>query len=338
MRFRPFSSLTVSRRSLLQAGAAGVVAALSSLPVAALAQAAADWPQKPIRLVVPYAPGGSSDTLGRMIAKHLGEAFKQPVVVENRGGAGGLIGSQIVSKAAPDGYTLLISGVASHVIAPVEAGNSYDPLKDFTHIALLGGPPVAMVVNSEQPIKDFKGFISHVSQEPKGMSWASPGQGTHGYLTGETFRSVAKLNMVHVAYKGAGPAVSDLIANQIPAGFMTLSSANAHVETGKLRLLALTSPKRLPEYPNVPTFAELGYPTVTGTTWFAVSGPPGMAPAVVEKINAEVRRGLQTAAIKKQMALETMVAGDYDAAGFTRFVATEIERWTPVVRSLGKAK
>lgn len=314
--------------------AAAAFILLSPVPV----QAQSEWPQKPIRLVVPYAPGGSADTLGRLIAKHLGEAFKQSVVVENRGGAGGLIGSQMVAKAPPDGYTLVISGIGSHVIAPVDAANTFDPLKDFTHIALLGGPPIAMVVNSEQPIRDFKGFISYVSQEPKGMSWASPGQGTHGYLTGETFRSVSRLNMVHVAYKGAGPAVADLIANQIPAGFMTLSSANAHVESGKLRLLALTSPRRLPEYPNVPTFTELGYPSVTGTTWFAVSGPAGMPQAVVDKINAEVRRGLQTAAARKQMARESMVSADYDSAGFTRFVASEIEHWTPAVKALAKAR
>ena len=326
MRFQAF------RAKCLAAAAAFIL--LSPVPV----QAQSEWPQKPIRLVVPYAPGGSADTLGRLIAKHLGEAFKQVVVVENRGGAGGLIGSQMVAKAPPDGYTLVISGIGSHVIAPVDAANTFDPLKDFTHIALLGGPPIAMVVNSEQPIRDFKGFISYVSQEPKGMSWASPGQGTHGYLTGETFRSVSRLNMVHVAYKGAGPAVADLIANQIPAGFMTLSSANAHVESGKLRLLALTSPRRLPEYPNVPTFTELGYPTVTGTTWFAVSGPAGMPQAVVDKINAEVRRGLQTAAARKQMAMESMVSADYDSAGFTRFVASEIEHWTPAVKALAKAR
>ena len=325
MRFQAF-------RAKCLAAAAFIL--LSPVPV----QAQSEWPQKPIRLVVPYAPGGSADTLGRLIAKHLGEAFKQSVVVENRGGAGGLIGSQMVAKAPPDGYTLVISGIGSHVIAPVDAANTFDPLKDFTHIALLGGPPIAMVVNSEQPIRDFKGFISYVSQEPKGMSWASPGQGTHGYLTGETFRSVSRLNMVHVAYKGAGPAVADLIANQIPAGFMTLSSANAHVESGKLRLLALTSPRRLPEYPNVPTFTELGYPTVTGTTWFAVSGPAGMPQAVVDKINAEVRRGLQTAAARKQMAIESMVSADYDSAGFTRFVASEIEHWTPAVKALAKAR
>jgi tripartite-type tricarboxylate transporter receptor subunit TctC len=301
-------------------------------------QAQADWPNKPIRLIVPYSPGGSSDTLGRSIGRHLAEAFKQSVVIENKPGAGGVIGSQIVAKAAPDGYTLVISGIGSHVIAPVLAPAGFDPMKDFSHIALLGGPPLAMVVNAEQPMRDATGFIAHVKAEPKGLSWGSPGQGTHGHLTGELFRAAAGLNMVHISYKGAGPAVSDLLANQIPAAFMTLSSANAHIDSGKLRLLALTSRQRLPEYPDVPTFAELGYPALTGTTWFALSGPPGMPATLVEKINAEVRRGLQSPAIRKQMAAESMETVDYDAAAFTRFVATEIERWTPAVRSISTTK
>lgn len=324
---------TPLRRLLLQTGGAALVGALATFH-ATDTHAQAEWPQRTIRLVVPYAPGGSSDTLGRMIARHLSDAFKQPVVVENKAGAGGMIGSQMVSKAPPDGYTLVISGIGSHVIAPVDSPGSFDPMKDFTHIALLGGPPIAMVVNAVQPIADFKGYIGHVSQLPKGLSWASPGQGTHGHLTGETFRAMAGLNMVHISYKGAGPAVADLLANQVPAGFMTLSSANAHVDTGKLRLLATTAPRRLPELPNTPTFAELGYPALTGTTWFGISGPPGMPAAVVDKLNAEIRRGLQTPAVRKQMALESMVVGDYDAAGFTRFVAAEIERWAPASRAM----
>ncbi|MEO5845680.1 MAG: tripartite tricarboxylate transporter substrate binding protein [Caldimonas sp.] len=288
-------------------------------------------------MIVPYAPGGSADTLGRLIAKHLGEAFKQTVYVENKAGAGGMIGSQMAAKSAPDGYTILISGIGSHVIAPVEASGGFDPLKDFSHIAMLAGPPIALVVNAEQPVTDFKSFVAFVAASPQGLSWGSPGQGTHGYLTGELFRAAAKLNMVHISYKGAAPAVTDLIANQIPAAFMTLSSANAHVESGKLRLLALSSTKRLPEYPDVPTFAELGYPQLTGITWFALSGPAGMAPALVDRINAEVRRALKTPAVKAQLAAESMVTADYDAAGFTRYVAAEIERWSPAARSVQKA-
>jgi len=298
------------------------------------AQAPAPYPSKPIRVVVPYAPGGSADTLGRIISRHLSDAFKQPVVVENRSGAGGIIGSQFVAKSAPDGYTLVISGIGSHVIAPVESSNAFDPMKDFTHIALLGGPPLAMVVNAQQPIKDFKGFIAHVNASPQGLTWGSPGQGTHGHLTGELFRATAKLNMVHIPYKGAGPAVADLLGNQIPAAFMTLSSANAHVDTGRLRLLAVSAPKRVAAYPNTPTLAELGYPQLTGTTWFSLSGPAGMPTEIVNLLNAEVRRGLQAQATRGQMAQESMETIDLDAPAFTRFVADEIARWTPPAKAV----
>jgi len=318
---------SLSRRHLL-----GAAALATLLPHTAHAQG--DWPNKPIRLVVPYAPGGSSDTLGRMIARQLQDSLKVSVVVENRAGAGGLIGSQQVSKAAPDGYTLVISGIGSHVIAPVEQPNTFDPMKDFTHIALLGGPPLALVVNAETPYKDFRTFLALAATDPKGVSWGSPGQGTHGHLTGELLRTAAKLNMVHIAYKGAGPAVQDLLAGQIPVGCMTLSSANAHVDSGKLRLLAVSSAARVAAYPNAPTLAELGYPQLTGTTWFSLSGPPGMPQAVVDRLNTEVRKGLAQPEARQQMSRESMETIDQDAAAFTRYVAAEIARWAPAAKAV----
>jgi tripartite-type tricarboxylate transporter receptor subunit TctC len=333
--FSKAQRLHLSRRDFCEAF--GLIAAGGALSFQQSAHAQADWPSRPIRLVVPYAPGGSADTLGRLVGKHVGEALKQPVVVENKAGAGGMIGSELVARAAPDGYTLVVSGIGSHVIAPVE-NHSFDPMKDFTHIALLAGPPVAMVVNSEQPIKDVKGFIQYVSSQPKGISWASPGTGTHAHLFGEAFRAATKLNMVHISYKGAGAAITDVVGNQVPAAFMTLSSANAHIDSGKLRLLAVTSEKRVPEYPNAPTFIELGYPSLTGITWFGISGPAGVPPAIVERINAEVRRALKTPDVRKKLQLESMVTSDLDAAAFTKYVAAEIERWTPMVRSIAKPK
>ena len=311
-----------------------MLAALTALALPAHAQPV-DWPQKPIRIVVPYAPGGSADTLGRLIAKHLGDAFRQTVVVENKGGAGGIIGSALTAKSAPDGYTLVVSGIGSHVIAPVDQPAGFDPLKDFSHIAMLAGPPLALVVNAELPVKDFKAFVAYIQADPKGLSWGSPGQGTHGHLTGELFRQVNKLNMVHISYKGAGPALSDLLGNQIPAAFMTLSSSNAHVDTGKLRLLAVSSAKRVAHYPDTPTLAELGYPQLTGTTWFSISGPAGMPNEVVERLNAEIRRGMKTPALVKALANESMETMDLDAASFTKYVAAEIARWSPAVKSLG---
>lgn len=310
------------------------------LVLAAVAQSAtaqSTWPDKPIKLMVPFSPGGSSDTLGRLIGRHLSTAFGQPVVIENRAGAGGMIGSQVVAKAPPDGYTLVISGIASHVIAPAGPGALFDPMKDFTHIAMIGGPPVVLVVNSAVPVQDVKGFIAYVNSKPDGINWASSGQGTHAHLIGETFRSTANLKMVHISYKGGGQAVLDLLGNQIPAAFMALPSANQHILSGKLRALATTASKRLPEHPNVPTFAELGYPQLTARTWFSISGPAGMPKPIVDRINAEVRRGLQTPAVKQPLALESIESDDFDAATFTQFVKSEIDRWTPLAKTVSKA-
>ena len=303
------------------------------LPVAAQSE----WPDKPVKLMVPFSPGGSTDTLGRMIGRHLGDVFKQPFVIENKAGAGGMIGSQLVAKSAADGYSLVISGIASHVIAPAGSPQTFDPMRDFTHIAMLGGPPIVLVVNAAVPVHDLKGFIAHVNADPKGLNWGSSGQGTHAHLIGEMFRAEAKLNMVHISYKGGGQAVLDLLGNQIPAGFMTLQSANSHILSGRLRALATTAAKRLPEHPNLPTFAELGYPSLVARTWFGLSGPAGMPKAVVDRINAEVRRGLQTPAIRQQLALESIESDDFDAATFTQYVKSEIERWTPMIKMVAKA-
>lgn len=324
---------TPTRRQALVCLAASA-AATSSFSV----RAQSDWPSRSIRLVVPYAPGGSSDTLGRMIAKYLTETLKQNVVVENRAGAAGMIGSQQVARAAPDGYSLVISGIASHVLAPIANPTMFDPVKDFTHIAMLGGPPLGMVVNAQQPVQDFKSFLSFAAAAPQGVSWGSPGQGSHGHLTGELLRGAANLNMVHISYKGGAPAVADLLANQIPMGVMTLSSANAHVDTGKLRLLAVSSMKRVTRYPNTPTFAELGYPQLTGTTWFSLSGPPGMPSAIVEKLNETVRRGLQTPELQRQLAIESMETMDLDAPAFAKYLTDEIGRWGPAVKSISAKK
>ena len=320
---------------LLFAGALGCAVLLTATMQTASAQPA--WPERPVKLMVPFSPGGSTDTLGRLLSRHLSEALGQPFVIENRAGAGGMIGSQVVAKAAPDGYMLVISGIASHVIAPAGAAPAFDPMKDFSHIAMIGGPPVVLVVNASVPVTDLKGFLAHFAAVPGGLSWGSSGQGTHAHLIGEMFRAATSLNMVHISYKGGGQAVLDLLGNQIPAGFMALPSANAHILSGRLRALATTAARRLAEHPNVPTFAELGYPALTARTWFGVSGPPGMPKALVDRINAEVRRGLQTPVVRQQLALESIESDDFDAAAFTQYVKSEIDRWTPMAKVVSKA-
>ena len=293
-----------------------------------------NWPQRTVKVVVPYAAGGSSDTLGRLAALGLTEAFKQPFVIENKGGAGGIIGSQQVAKTAPDGYNLVVSGVGSHVIAPAENPKAFDPMKDFTHIAILGGPPLVLAVNADLPIKDIKSFLDYAKRSPKGISWGSPGKGTHGYLIGESFELLTKTNMQHVAYKGAAPAVADLVAGHIQASFTTLSTASPHIQSGRLRALGVSSSKRMPDFPNVPTFAELGYPKLTSLTWFALSGPAGMSPTLVSRINLEVRKIMRSPHAQEQLAKSSMETFDWDVTRFNQFFSDEIALWTPIVRNI----
>lgn len=317
------------RRKFLQ------LCVLSSLPSIGLhAQpGTSDWPNKAVRVIVPYAPGGTSDTLGRLIAQHLQNVYKQAFVVDNKGGGGGVIGSQITAKSPPDGYTLVISGIGSHVIAPVN-NKSMDPINDFTHIAYLGGPPLVLLVHPSVPANNLKELIAYSESLKGGLSWGSPGIGTHGYLVGMLFAKRTGIRQTHISYKGANPAIADLIGNQIPATFTTYTTASAFIKTGKARALAISASKRIADQPNTPTFAELGYPELTSTTWFALSGPAGMPGALVDKLNAEVRRGLKAEIALQQLARENIETQDWDATTFNRFVRSEIDRWGPLAKSV----
>ena len=321
----------IRQRNCLSAVGAGLML-LGALAAGNASAQEANWPQRAVKIVVPYAAGGSSDSLGRLISVGLTESLKQPFVIENKGGAAGMIGSQQVAKSAPDGYNLVISGVASHVIAPTENPKNYDPIKDFTHIAMLGGPPIVLAVNAQLPIPDLKSFMAYAKANQ--VSWGSPGKGTHGYLIGEAFEVMSKTPMQHVAYKGGSPAVADTIAGHIPALFTTLSTASAQIQSGKLRALAITSSKRMPEFPNVPTFAELGYPQLVALTWFSLSGPAGMPNAVVDKLNKEVRKIMQSQAAKDMLAKQSMETFDWDSARFTQFVGEELKQWAPMIKTV----
>lgn len=303
-----------------------------AMPGQAQERESATWPKKAVRVVVPYAAGGTADTLGRVVATHLQAVYKQPFVIENRAGGAGTIGSGQVAKTPPDGHTLVVSGIGSHVIAPVEV-KSFDPIADFTHIALLGGPPTVLVVNPSLSPKTLAEFISYAQNQPAGLSWGSPGIGTHGDLIGELFARRANYRHTPVGYKGANPAVADLLGGQIQAAVVTYRTAAAHIKAGKLRALAITAPTRQPDIPTVPTFAELGFPELTASTWFSLSGPAGMPPALVSKINEEVRRGLKSPAAQKLMKEEGIEIPDMDAPAFNRYLRAELDRWVPLVKS-----
>ena len=298
--------------------------------------AAQSWPAKPVRIIAPFAPGGSADTLGRIVAQKLTESLKENFVVENRPGAGGVIGSEAVARAAPDGYTLVVSGVASHAVAPaLPRGTPYDPVKDFTHIALFGGPPAVLVVNPNVAAKDLKELVGLLKKEPGKYSYGSPGNGTHGQLVAELFKQHAGVDMQHVPYKGASAAVADLIAGHIPVASTTLSTAAGQIHSGKARALAISSAKRLPDYPNVPTYAEMGYKDLVTTIWFSLSGPAGMPAEIVERLNAEVRKALDAPDARERLRPESIEPGKLSPAEFTAFVASEAKRWAPVVKASG---
>jgi tripartite-type tricarboxylate transporter receptor subunit TctC len=298
--------------------------------------AAQGWPEKPVKIVVPFAPGGTADTLGRLAAQKLTEALKENFVVENRPGAGGIIGSELVAKAAPDGYTLVVSGVASHAVAPaLPRGTPYDPVRDFTHIALFGGPPAVLVVNPSVPAKNLKELVEILKKEPNKYSYGSPGNGTHGQLVAELFKQLAKVDMQHVPYKGASGAITDLIAGHIPIASTTLSTAAGQIHGGKARALAISTAARLPDYPNVPTYAELGYRDLVATIWFSLSGPAGLPQEIVTRLNAEVRRSMEMPDVKERLRPEGIEPGRLSAPEFTAFVAQEAKRWAPVVRASG---
>lgn len=301
--------------------------------VTAWAQA---WPAKPVRIIAPFAPGGSADTLGRLVAQKLTEVFKENFVVENRPGAGGVIGSDYVAKAAPDGYTLVVSGVASHAVAPaLPRGTPYDPIKDFTHIALFGGPPAVLVVNPNVPAKDLGEFVALLKKEPGKYSYGSPGNGTHGQLVAELFKQLARVDMQHVPYKGASGAVADLIAGHIPAASTTLSTAAGQIHAGKARALAISTAQRLPDYPNVPTYAELGYKDLVAVIWFSLSGPARLPADIVQRLNAEVRKALEAPDVRQRLRPEGIEPGRLDAREFQAFVESEVRRWAPVVKASG---
>jgi tripartite-type tricarboxylate transporter receptor subunit TctC len=281
-------------------------------------------------------PAGASDILTRTLSHELEIHLGQSFVVENRPGAGGVIGSEMVAKAPPDGYTLVVSGVASHAVAPaLPRGTPYDPVKDFTHIALFGGPPAVLVVNPDVPAKDLKEFVALLKKQPGKYSYGSPGNGTHGQLVAELFKQLAGVDMQHIPYKGASGAITDLIAGHIQVASTTLSTAAGQIHGGKARALAISTENRLPDYPNVPTYAEMGYKDLVAVIWFSLSGPAGLPADIVDKLNAEVRKALAAQDSRDRLRHDGIEPGKLSAREFTAFVESEVKRWAPVVKASG---
>ena len=277
--------MTFSRRIALLG--ACTLAAAGLLPAAAMAQPDAQWPSKPIKWVVPFPPGGAMDVIARTLGEKAGRTLGQPFVIENRPGAGGNIGADAVAKSPADGYTIMITSIGMATNKALYPRLSYDPVKDFAPISLLAIVPNVLVVNTAKTTdKSVADVVAHAKRDPGKLTYASAGNGTSIHLAGEVFASMAGLNLLHVPYKGSGPAVTDMLGGQVDLMFDSITSARPHIQAGKLRALGVTSAKRSATLPGVPTIAEAGVPGYEVSPWFAVFASAGTPAAIVNKINA----------------------------------------------------
>lgn len=307
-------------------------------PAVCSAAAPDTFPQRPIRLIVGVPPGGAADFTGRIVGGKISEALGQTVVVENRGGAAGTIASDIVSKATPDGHTLLLSSSTTHGIAPVLYRKlPYDALKDFTHIGLINTIPGVMVVHQSVPANSVKEFVALARAKPGALLFGSSGSGSAPHLIGELFKSVSGAPITHVPYKGSGPAVVDLAGGQLHAMFDGLPSLIGQIKAGKLRALAATSSTRSTVMPELPTMAEAGFPGVEGGLWYGISGPARMPPAVIERISREIQRITALDDVKDRFASVGARPTPLTPASYTKFIRDENAKWGPVVKSSGAA-
>ncbi|MCE9642514.1 MAG: tripartite tricarboxylate transporter substrate binding protein [Betaproteobacteria bacterium] len=303
---------------------------------AATCAAAQNYPTKAIRMIVPFPPGGPNDILGRVMAQKLTEQLGQQVVVDNRGGAGGIIGAELAARAVPDGYTVLFGGTAPLAINPgLHKSLPYDPLKDFAAISLVGTAPSMLVAHPAVAIRTVKDLIDLAKAKPGQLNFASAGIGTPPHLAGELFKSMAGVDMVHVPYKGGGPALTDLLAGQVGLYFSGISSALPFVKEGRLRGIAVTSAKRTAVVPDMPTIAESGLAGYEVGNWYAILAPAATTPAVVTRLNTEINKALAVAEIRKRfldLAADPVGGTPGELAVYMR---SEIAKWAKVIKLAG---
>jgi tripartite-type tricarboxylate transporter receptor subunit TctC len=315
----------------------GVLAALAGMMLTVAGAAAAEWPSKPVRIVVPFAAGGAADTLGRLYADALSAAFGRQFYVENRIGGGGLIGAEAVARAEPDGLTLMVSGIPTHVLGPAMNRNvGFDPMRDFTHIAYFGGTPNALVVHPSLGVSVYRQFLA-LARGTDGVEYVSAGFGTMGNWIAEYLAWKEAVKLVHVAYKGGAQAIVDLLAGHAKVGMLTWSSVAEHIRAGRLRALAVTSAQRLTYAPEVPTLRELGHDFVA-TAWYSLSGPAGLSPEIVERVNREIVRAADRPQVRRQIEQDAIEARPMSPAEVRTFMQSEIDRWTPMIAGLAGAR
>jgi tripartite-type tricarboxylate transporter receptor subunit TctC len=312
--------------ALLMAAAAGAPASAQS------------WPDKPVKIIVPFGAGGSGDTLARVVAEHLSTTFKQQFVVENRTGAGGMIGAQAIASSPPDGTTIGITNLSTLSLVPViNPSAPYHALNDFTHIAYVAGAPVALAATPTIGVKTLKKFIDYANRLGRPITFASSGVGSDGHLMGEAIALATKIKVEHVPYRSTSQALTDVVAGHVAFSTLTLSSTAQFLRAGTITGIAVTSPERMPDNPDIPTFKELGYPELVGTTWFSLSGPAKLPPEMVQKLNAEVARIVALPDVQARLRRDGFIAQPMNPAQFTKFVDDENKRWKPLIEAAGLA-
>lgn len=320
----------IARRTLL-AGLA--VAAAGALPLAAGAQ---NYPTKPVTIVVPFSAGGTTDILARIVGQALSAELGQSVVIDNRAGAGGNIGGALAAKAPADGYTLFMGTVGTHAInAALYKKMPFDPVKDFAPLTRVANVPNLLVAHPQQPFKTVKELIDYAKAHPGAVNFGSSGSGSSIHLSGELFKSMAKVDMVHVPYKGSAPAVTDLLGNQIAIMFDNMPSAIQHVRAGKLRPIAVTTARRSPELPDVPTIAEAGVPGYEATSWFGMFAVAGTPKPVLERLNAALAKVLKQPEVVAKIKEQGGETISETPEQFAAFIQAESAKWGRVVKESG---
>lgn len=308
--------------------AAGLLIALTA-PVAGQS----DYPNRPVRLVIPFPPGGSNDVVGRMIGTQLTEQLGKQVVVDNRGGAGGVVGTEIVSKAAPDGYTLLVISLA-HAVNPWLYKLPYDPIKGFTPIGIMGTGPNVLVVHPSLPVRSTQELIALAKSKPGELQYASAGIGTFQHLGSELFKLTAKINMLHVPFKGGGPAMTDVLGGHTKIMMSSLVQTTPHIKSGKLLALGTGGAKRSAVLPDVPTIAE-GLPGYRAENWWGIVAPAGTPPAIVKRLHAALSAAQDSEAVTKQFSSEGASVVKMSSEEFGKYMIDEMNKWERVVKEGG---